>query len=134
MATYSKITAPIYNGLVATTYNPWATFPIVQVLNQIIIHPFRFRPNPSKGLNVIFQSTPSTSSTIWPICSPGNQPEHSVNQMICFTLHEDHHHDKWSPAPRFDPRTCGAGGGNRPPFAFCILIPHLGEQSSIKAK
>merc|ERR1712062_106237 len=31
VATYSKITAPIYNGLVATTYNPWATFPIVQL-------------------------------------------------------------------------------------------------------
>ena len=57
MATYSKITAPIYNGLVATTYNPWATFPIVQVLNQISIHPFRFRPNPSKGLNVISKHT-----------------------------------------------------------------------------
>lgn len=31
VATYSKVTSPIYNGLVATTYNPWATFPIVQL-------------------------------------------------------------------------------------------------------
>ena len=33
---YSKVTGPIYNGLVATNFDPWATFPIVQVLTVII--------------------------------------------------------------------------------------------------
>ena len=32
---YSKVTGPIYNGLVATNFDPWATFPIVQVLTVI---------------------------------------------------------------------------------------------------
>ena len=35
VAKLSKVTSPIYNGLVATTYNPWATFPIVQVLTIV---------------------------------------------------------------------------------------------------
>merc|ERR1719234_854970 len=63
-ATYSKVTAPIYNGLVATTYNPWATFPIVQLPG---LTPQHVALVAATGLLLLFAFSYLTSESSLPI-------------------------------------------------------------------